>query len=609
MSTVKPAPTAVPAHVGSPSGPLARWRPRAAAATVWYLRLLALLNLVAVLAVPFRDQVQEHNEGEYFTPYLLTAGLTTVLLSLFLAVAMRRRKRAAWIFNAVVSGLFSVLYLLLMLVPDSRFADHPMNWFSTVLTVCFFLALLVGRREFTSKGDRSNPKTGVATFIGGLLFGGVVGATLVQLTNTVHGAEFGTRFGYAVARMVTITPSGRLADEISVPTWVNAFINAMGAVLFLLVLYLAFRSPRGQELLTEEDEVRLRGLLERQGERDSLGYFALRRDKAVIFSPSGKAAVAYRVIGGVSLASGDPIGDPEAWPGAIDAWLEEAREHAWVPAVMGASEEAGVIYARHGLDALELGDEAIVEVDEFSLDGRAMRVVRQAYNRVKRAGYTVRIRRHEDIPDAEMADLLDKADHWRDGQTERGFSMALGRLGDPDDGRCVMLECHDADGELRALLSFVPWGRNGLSLDLMRRDRDSENGLMEFMVIELLQRADEVELERVSLNFAMFRSVFERGSKLGAGPVLRLWRSVLGFFSRWWQIESLYRANAKYRPIWEPRYLLFEKSSEIPRIGIASARAEGFITVPSLPVLFRRRHVRAAAQAAPGGGSTAERDG
>ncbi|MFD9126703.1 phosphatidylglycerol lysyltransferase domain-containing protein [Kitasatospora sp. NPDC059571] len=609
VSTVKPAPTAVPAAGPAGASVLARWRPRAAAATVWYLRLMALVNLVAVLAVPFRYQVQEHNEGEYFTPYLLTAGLTTVLLSLFLAVAMRRRKRAAWIFNAVVSGLFSLLYVLLMAVPGGGFSDHPLNYISTVLTVGFFVALLVGRREFTSKGDPSNPKTGIATFIGGLLLGGVVGALLVQATNTIHGAGFGTRFGYAVARMVTVTPSGRLADQIAVPTWVNAFINAMGAVLFLLVLYLSFRSPRGQELLTEEDERRLRELLDRQGERDSLGYFALRRDKAAIFSPSGKAAVAYRVLGGVSLASGDPIGDPEAWPGAIEAWLEEAREHAWVPAVMGASEEAGVIYARHGLDALELGDEAIVEIDEFSLDGRAMRVVRQAYNRVKRAGYTVRIRRHEDIPDCEMAELLDKADHWRDGQTERGFSMALGRLGDPDDGRCVMLECHDGEGDLRALLSFVPWGSDGLSLDLMRRDRDSENGLMEFMVIELLQRAKEVELERVSLNFAMFRSVFERGSRLGAGPVLRLWRSVLGFFSRWWQIESLYRANAKYRPIWEPRYLLFEKSSEIPRIGIASARAEGFITAPSLPALFRRRHTRTSPQTGSGAGPAAERNG
>ena len=217
-----------------------------------------------------------------------------------------------------------------------------------------------------------------------------------------------------------------------------------------------------------------------------------------------------------------------------------------------------------------------------------MRTVRQAYNRVRRAGYEVRVRRHEEIPAAEMALLVERADDWRDGATECGFSMALGRLGDPAEGRCVMLECMDAEGRPRALLSFVPWGPSGLSLDLMRRDRACENGLMEFMVIELLRRAGEIGVTQVSLNFAMFRSVFERGARLGAGPVLRLWRSLLSFFSRWWQIESLYRANAKYRPIWEPRFLLFEKSADLPRIGLASARAEGFLEAPGLPKWLHR---------------------
>lgn len=552
---------------------------------MWYLRAVALLNVLAVLAVPFRD------EGEYFTPYLLTEGLVSAVLALWLAVAMRRRKRAAWIFNmALASPTWASMVLALAFSDaDLDFRSHWVNWASTAATGLFVLVLLVGRQEFTSKGDRSNPKTAFATLLSGLVAGGGFGTLLIQATNTASGDGFLDRLNYTLCGLITVQPSTRAGELVQVPGWVDGTINLMGALLFLTVLYVAFRSPRGQELLTEADDARLRALLAEHGERDSLGYFALRRDKAAVFSPSGKAAVTYRMVGGVSLASGDPIGDPEAWPGAIEAWLSEAREHAWVPAVMGASEEAGVIYARHGLDALELGDEAIVEVAEFSLEGRAMRVVRQARNRVRRAGYTVRIRRHEEIPELEMAELVAKADRWRMGETERGFSMALGRLGAPEDGRCVMVECMDTRGELRALLSFVPWGAEGLSLDLMRRDRDTENGLMEFMVIELLQQAEELKLERVSLNFAMFRAVFERGAKLGAGPVLRLWRSVLTFFSRWWQIESLYRANAKYRPIWEPRYLLFEKSSELVRIGLASGRAEGFVSAPGLPALFRRR--------------------
>ncbi|MFE6685572.1 phosphatidylglycerol lysyltransferase domain-containing protein [Streptomyces sp. NPDC057743] len=571
--------------------PRGRWARRGAAFGLWYLRAVTFINVLGAVWVSFGNDIRRHNAADFFTPYLLTAGFASGAFSLFLAVTLRRRKRAAWILNLVLSGAFLLLVTVVMAL-SPEFRAHPQNWVSLALTLLFTAALVAGRREFYAKGDRANPKLAALTAAGGLLVTSVLAALLVTATNQASGpSTWGERWRYGLLRLVSLAADDRAFPGITTPNWVNGTINVLSAALLVAVLWAAFRSVRSTDPITADDEERLRGLLARHGDRDSLGYFALRRDKSVVFSPSGKAAVTYRVVGGVSLASADPLGDPEAWPGAIERWLAEAREHGWAPAVMGASEEGGTIYARHGLDALELGDEAVVETAEFTLAGRAMRTVRQAYHRIQRAGYTVRIRRHEDIPADEMACLVRLADDWRDGDTERGFSMALGRLGDPADGRCVMLECHDADGELRALLSFVPWGAKGLSLDLMRRDRESDNGLMEFMVLELIQRAQEVGITQLSLNFAMFRSVFERGSRLGAGPVLRLWRSLLGFFSRWWQIESLYRANAKYRPVWEPRYMLFEKSTDVLRIGIAAARAEGFLEAPGLPKWLNRKHL------------------
>ncbi|MGW6361120.1 phosphatidylglycerol lysyltransferase domain-containing protein [Streptomyces sp. NPDC055092] len=580
------APPARPAHASTPT------TKRAAAFLVWYLRVVTFINFLSAVWVSLGQDLQRHNTDNYFTPYLLTAGFASGVFTWFLAITMRRRKRAAWILNLVLSGLFLLLFIIVMFFPEVR--RYAQNWISLVLTAAFVAALLLGRREFYAKGDRSNAKLAAAVGIGGLLVTSLFATFLVTVTNQAHDGHRSTfleRWRYGTLRLISVATDESRYPGITSPNWVNVAINILSTLLLLAVAYAAFRSRKAVDPITPDDEAKLRALLDKEGDRDSLGYFALRREKSVVWSPTGKAAVAYRVVGGVSLASGDPIGDPEAWPGAIAPWLMEAREHGWIPAVMGASEEAGTIYARHGLDALELGDEAIVEIGEFTLEGRAMRTVRQAYNRVKRAGHEVRIRRHEDIPADEMAYLLQRADDWRDGATERGFSMALGRLGDPADGRCVMLECTDGKGELKAVLSFVPWGPEGLSLDLMRRDRDSENGLMEFMVIQLLQRAGEIGITQVSLNFAMFRSVFERGARLGAGPVLRLWRSLLSFFSRWWQIESLYRANAKYRPIWEPRFLLFEKSADLPRIGLASARAEGFLEAPGLPNWMHRRHL------------------
>jgi lysyl-tRNA synthetase class 2 len=360
----------------------------------------------------------------------------------------------------------------------------------------------------------------------------------------------------------------------------------LGLLTVLVTLYLFLRPAEPVAHLTAAQEEQVRALLARHGQRDSLGYFALRRDKSVLFSPSGKACIAYRVVSGVMLASGDPIGDPEAWPGAIKAFMERAERYAWIPAVMGCSEQAGEIWHRDaGMDALELGDEAVVEVSDFSLEGRPMRNVRQMVNRIERAGYSCQVRRLADIPAAEVVHIRRLACDGRSTETERGFSMALGRFGDPTDGRCVVVTAVK-DGEIRAVLNFVPWGVDGLSLDLMRRDRSADPGLNELMIVAALREARALGIKRMSLNFAVFRSALERGERIGAGPVLRRWRGLLVFLSRWFQIESLYRFNAKFRPIWEPRFVVFRQTRDLPRIALAALEAEAFLVLPSL---LRRR--------------------
>ena len=108
-----------------------------------------------------------------------------------------------------------------------------------------------------------------------------------------------------------------------------------------------------------------------------------------------------------------------------------------------------------------------------------MKPVRQAVTRARRAGLTVRIRRHRDLSPDEMALAIKRADDWRDTETERGFSMALGRLGDPADSDCMLVEAVDEKDTVVAMLSLVPWGTNGVSLDLMRRSPQSPNGTNE----------------------------------------------------------------------------------------------------------------------------------
>ncbi|MFJ9616103.1 bifunctional lysylphosphatidylglycerol synthetase/lysine--tRNA ligase LysX [Streptomyces noursei] len=500
-----------------------------------------------------------------------------------LAAAMTARKRVAlW---------FVVAYMVLNVLADALFlaAGYWEFSFSLVLCAGALVLLLVSHREFYAITRRGAFLRAALVLAGGLVVAVLIGWGLVSLAPGSLESGGGNRLLWAANRVCGGLVGGRIVEGYP-PHWIGTLLGLLGALALLNAAAALFRSQRMEAALHGDEEDRIRALLSKYGSQDSLGYFATRRDKAVVFSPSGKAAVTYRVEAGVCLASGDPVGDREAWGPAIDAWLDVAGRYGWQPAVMGASEDGAKAFARAGLGALQLGDEAILNVAQFDLDGRDMRVTRQAVNRVERAGATFRVRRHAELTDAEMQEVIHRADAWRDTETERGFSMALDRLGDEQDGDCLLAEAFDADGNMIALLSFVPWGKDGISLDVMRRDRSAPNGVMEFMVAQLCAQAGSIGVRRISLNFAVFRSAFEEGARIGAGPVLKFWRRLLLFFSRWWQLEALYRSNSKYLPEWYPRFLCYADAGALARIGMASGIAEGFVAVPSLGKLWGKGH-------------------
>ncbi|BFV57834.1 phosphatidylglycerol lysyltransferase domain-containing protein [Kitasatospora sp. CMC57] len=520
------------------------------------------------------------------TTTLAAAGTLMVgLLLVILAHALRRRKRRAWRAVCVLLPIGAGLHLLRW---------HQVG--PAVISLVLFAVLLVHHREFYAKADPRTRWRAVVAFV--LLTLVSVGLGLL-IVGVRQGAELGDPSLFERLQHVAYGlfgfegPIDYRSEKVA--WYVGYSLGALGLLTAGTTAYLALRPEKPQPELTAEDEVRVRALLAKHGERDSLGYFALRRDKSVLFSPTGKAAISYRVVSGVMLASGDPVGDYEAWPGAIKLFMAEARERAWVPAVMGCSELGGEIWTREaGLDAIELGDEAIVDATTFSLSGRAMRNVRQMVKRIERNGYSCQVRRVGDLTLEEKRRIGDAAARWRGTDTERGFSMALGRFGDPGDDDCVVVTAHKApeEGEsgddLKALLHFVPWGSDGISLELMRRDRAADPGLNELLIVAALQAVPALGVRRVSLNFAMFRSALARGERIGAGPVLRAWRGLLVFSSRWFQIESLYKFNAKFQPEWEPRFLVYPQTRDLPRIGFAAMQAEAFITL-GMPRFGRKR--------------------
>ena len=359
-----------------------------------------------------------------------------------LAAALAARKRIAWwILLLYLAG--SIVWNIVDLVtgPRDSMADDIGELIGLVVHVAALVLLVLARNEFWAKVRR------------GALF------KAAARSADRHGDRHRRRLGPArtVSRHTgprttgcATRPTGSARSPAPVPNcstvtirtcFVNALLGLFGALALMAAAVVLFQSQRSENALTGEDESAIRGLLEVYGKNDSLGYFATRRDKSVVFAPNGRAAVTYRVEVGVCLASGDPTRRSTrlaaghrrlaaAVPGLRLGPRRDGCEFRWRPrrSARPVSTRSNSATRRSCIRT------------RYKLSGPDMKPVRQAVTRARRAGLTVRIRRHRELSADEMALVVKRADAWRDTETERGFSMALGRLGDPADADCLLVE-------------------------------------------------------------------------------------------------------------------------------------------------------------------------
>ena len=539
------------------------WAPRVAAA---FVTVVALLDLLAVLrpgvAARFAD-VKNVLPG-VVAPVSVGLSVVVSMLLLLLAHALSLGKRRAWRVAVALVAAQVVLHL----------TQH--RWPITLVSALLLVLLIVTREQFAGRSDPTTRRQVLVGFLVMVAASLAVGMLFVHAlardehqSLTLAEAVVAVLLGLVGIPSTVTTPESRASDA------VYYVLLLMGAATVGITALLAFRSARTPRK-TDDDRRDARALLAVHGDLDSLSYFATRDDRAIAWTPDRAACVTYKVVSGTALAAGDPLGPRGRWADAVTAFLEVCLDNAWVPAAAAASTDGARVWAEVGaFSSLEFGDEAILDAT-FTVQGRAMRNVRQAAARAGRAGNVVVVSRSRDLTPERAAQIGAAADRWRDTENERGYTMSLGRFDPARDPDSVVVTC-EVEGELTALLVFVPWGTDGISLDLMRRSESATNGVTELMIVTLMESLPARGIVRASLNFAVFREVIERAESPEAGAWDRVVGRAFQGVSSWSQADSLYRFNAKFHPRWAPRYLIYRSATELPRVGLAYLDAESFV--------------------------------
>ncbi|MGD1011749.1 MAG: phosphatidylglycerol lysyltransferase domain-containing protein [Acidimicrobiales bacterium] len=562
-------------HVWPPVADSVRGLRRVRRLTALGIAILGLADLISAV-VPPQVRGRLHPLLGYIPLGASEAAGALVALAgvglLVLARGVLRGQRLAWLVSVLLLAGTVALHLI-------RHGEVVQSTAALVLIAVLWWT----RASFRARFDMPSLRVGLATVATGVIGVTVIGATVLWSVVPTHRGRL--PITWAEAWWAT---AGRLVGirTVALDPRVDAFLYpallAVGLGLAAFVLVLAFRPVVDRRHLGGYTDSSARAAdIVRRRSMGTLDYFALRNDKKVFLERDG--LVAYATYAGICLVSPDPICAPEERDELWTAFRSFVDDHGWSVAVLGAGEEWLGVYRRSGMRDRYIGDEGVVDVQTFSLEGGNRKGLRQAVNRIAKYGYTISFHDPAHL-DHELEDKIREIMvKKRRGDVERGFSMTLGRIFDPRDQGLLLAVAHGPDGEPVAFCQFVPApGIHGYSLDLMRRDDGGHpNGLLDFVLVRTIERLAIAGDEHLGLNFAAMRAVLagEDGSGVQRWLIRRM--------SDTMQIESLWRFNAKFGPEWLPRYVVWDAAENTLRTALAIARAESFWELPIIGRFFQ----------------------
>jgi lysyl-tRNA synthetase class 2 len=508
----------------------------------WAAALVGVIGVVSALTPEFADRM---DLVRGVLPPGVPAAARVLALSfgialIWLSRSLAKRRRRAW-----------QLAVVLVIASGLAHLAKGLDFEEAIATAVLLAALIRWRSRFDVPGDRRS-----------------VRPLLLALLTVA--AAIAIPIGFELRH---VPVSDRLADV----------VTAVGLLAGFVALWYWLR-PLTESVAQTVAEHRLARDIVQEFGRDSLSFFALRRDKSFFFSPTQRSFLAYRVVGGTAIVSGDPVGDEREFDALLAEFRRVARSSGWRFAVVGVSGDNLPRYERLGMRSIAMGDEAVLIPSQFSLEGRAIRKVRQSVSRLTKAGYTFRVVPAEE---ADRAAVDEVSCAWRGATVERGFSMAMDDL--YAEGTLLAL-AEDAEGRLGGFLHLAPApAHDGWSLSTMRRRPGTPNGLTEFLVVEAALWAKEHDVSELSLNFCALTDFLdeERATTLSRRALRRGLLAADNVF----QLERLHSFSRKFHPMWRPRYVCVEKLTDLPLVGIAYLHLEQLL-VPPGPWARRERAVR-----------------
>ena len=524
--------------------------------------LVGVVNLVSAVAPGLPERIVWLRQIFPFAARAsghLFAAMTGFFL-LTLAANLLRRKRLAWL-----------MVIILLVVSIISNLVKGFDYEEGLLSAVLLAQLLFTRSFYTAQSDRPSTIQGLRVLAGALLFTLAYG-TMGFFWFDKHDGQTFTLAG-AIVQTLAIFFTDNNAGFVPTHRFGRFFVDSIyvvGITTTLYALWMLLRPVIFRNAAPDEDRRRAQQIVEQSG-HSSLARFTLLDDKSYYFSPSGKTAIAYVSKGRGAIALGDPIGPKEDLAEAILGFQQFCDRNDWQPAFYQTLPENLETYQSLGFQTLKIGEEAVVDLKTFTLEGKAGKNLRTAMNKMGKLGYST-VFYPPPIADALLLELRAISNQWLAHVEGAEKKFSLGWFDDDYLRDCEIAVVQNKAGQPIAFANIVPeYQTQEATIDLMRHQAEIERGTMDFLFVSMFQHFKELGYEGFNLGLAALSGVGETGESTRMEKGMHYLYEHLNQF---YNFQGLRAYKDKFHPHWESRYIVFPRLAALPNVAVALVRAD-----------------------------------
>ena len=497
------------------------------------------------------------------THFTLIAAISLI----YLATLLRRGKQNAWLISV---GVYSFLMIrnFRHFVFDDEVNRHYV-WLlltNVILPLSVLVALFVWRRRYTVKSSVTSFRIAVsraAIVLAVTFLYGFAGFLLFDKT------DFHLEISPFDAAHFTVDQFGLTTNNrpMAYTRRATFFVDSLASISVVSLTYVAisfFAPVRFRFYHRHQDYLDARRIIE-QHSTTSEDFFKLwPNDKVYFFDKSRAAVIAYRVVSGVALVVADPVGLPAARKKLLAEFLELCQLNDWRPAFIHTDKHNLKAYTAAGLEVQKIGEEALVNIENFCSNVVANKYFRNIKNRFVKQGYSFEVLKPPHNNEL-IAKLRQISDNWLEGpgRAERCFMM--GYFDPAYLQMCELAVIRDTSGQILAFLNQVPTLKPGeANFDFLRSGRDSPSNINDFLMLNFIFYLAGLGYQEVNMGLSPLLGLDEQPSK-------KLIDNIFSFVyenaGRFYSFQGLARFKTKYEPSWQDRYIVY--SGGLPGLGRA----------------------------------------